>query len=120
VTQALKKSISYESLHKLLLKIEKKFIKMQFDSLDFMQTKQQVLFDSAEIFAFLEGKVFEVFSPGAKYKTLLLKSEDLIESKEYALLGKKILDLLIKISEIITTLPSSKQVLFASELQQVA
>ena len=119
VTSALKKNISYESLHKLLLKIEKKIIKTKIDSIDFMQVKQQILFDSAEIFSLLEWKIFETFSPGAKYKTILLQADDFNTEKQYALLWEKITELLQQVTEIIAALEKNKQQIFAGEVQQM-
>jgi ATP-dependent DNA helicase DinG len=119
VTQSLKKTISFESLQKLLLKIERKILKYKFWWDKIGIKKQQVLFDGAELFSILEWKIFSEFKLDAKYKTTLLSSDFFDDSPDSSLLAKKISDLLEGIKQDIIWIWEKESLKLSSEMQEI-
>ena len=119
VTNALKKRLSFQFFQNLFQKIEKKAWKQESD-IDMLVKKQELLFDSAELFSAIEGYVFSNFSLGAKYKSLILPDEFFTTRPELGLLVKKILDRLWDVRDQIQSLGDEKALYYSRELQDIS
>lgn len=119
VTQSLKKTISFESLQRLFLKIERKILKYKLRWDHIGMKKQQLLFDTAELFSILEGKIFSEFKLNARYKTTLLRAEFFESETNSALLAKKISDLLESLRQDIASLWEKESLKFSAEIQEL-
>ncbi len=120
VTQSLRKTLSFEWVQRLFQKVDKKLVKhkLSWDSMGIK--KQQLLFDTAELFSILEGKIFSEFALDAKYKTILLKDSFFTEYWNTITLAKKISDNLESLRQDIFTLWEKKALLLSSETQEIS
>lgn len=119
VTGSLKKTVSFDGVQKLLIKIERKILKYKIEGSELGLKKQQVLFDSAELFSILEWVIFSEFKLDAKYKTTLLKNSFFEDNTNSGLLAKKISDLLESLRQELASLPEKESVKFSSEVQEL-
>jgi ATP-dependent DNA helicase DinG len=119
VTGSLKKTVSFDGIQKLLIKIERKILKFKLQGEQIGLKKQQVLFDSAELFSILEWKIFSEFKLDARYKTTLLQKEFFENNKDSLLLAKKISDLLESMRQDIVSLWEKDSVKLSSEIQEL-
>ncbi len=120
VTQSLKKTLSFLQMQKLFQKLEKKQQKYKDTQEDILLQKEQILFDTAELFSLLEGAIFEKFSLDAKYKSLLLKEKFFSENTHIVLLAKKISDNLEIVRQKILWWEHKISLHFARELQEIS
>lgn len=110
VSQSLKRSISYDGFTKSLLKVENKLIKNKHSHNLFAAKKQELLFDLAELMSLLEGKIFESFSMNARYKTILLKAQDLEWQKQHILLASKSIESLQDLVKMLDDMSEKKNI----------
>ena len=119
VTNALKKRLSFQFFQNTFQKIEKKVWKYDSD-IDLQTKKQQILFDSSELFSIIEGYIFSNFSLGAKYKSLILPEEFFGIHEELPILAKKILEAFKDIKSDIQALGEDVALYYSRELQDIA
>ncbi len=91
ITSAMKKVLSHEYIQKTLEKWENILLAAKQTDTNFWILKSQILFQSAEIFSFCEGKIFEKFSLDAKYKNLLLQEDFFQKEEKLTLLAKNMI-----------------------------
>lgn len=119
VTQSLKKSLSFDGIQKLFQKIESKILKKKIILESVWIKKQQILFDSAELFSIFEWKIFSEFRLDQKYKISLLKKNFFNEEWNLPLLAKKVSDMLEFIRQEIISLWEKQSLFFSAELQEM-
>ena len=120
VTQALKKTFSFQYLQQLFQKLDKKVLKYKLVLDEIAVKKQQVLYDTAELFSLLEGKIFESFSQDAKYKTLLLQQKFFAENPHCWLLAHKIFESVDQVKKFFESQDEKYLSFFTAELQELS
>jgi len=119
VTQSLKKTISFDTLQKLLEKIEKKCLKYSIKLDKWALYKQSILFDCAELFSIFEWEIFSNFKLDTKYKNLLMSDDFFLKFPEIILLSQKISENLESLRQDIVSQGDKKAVHFSSEIQEL-
>lgn len=119
VTHSLKKTFSFQFLQKTFQKIEKKIWKYEISDSDMLIKKQDILFNSAELFSVFEGAIFEKFSLDAKYKSLHLKDSFFDDAPEIYLLAQKIRRSLEDLRQEIIALWDDRAIFFSREMQDI-
>ena len=120
VTNSLKKTLSFQTVQNIFQKIEKKISKYKIPQTDILMKKQNILFDSAELFSTFESGIFEKFSLHAKYKILSIQEAFFQEHPELLLLSNTISRSLRDLKQEIIDLWEDMSVHFSREIQELA
>lgn len=120
VTQSLKKTLSFQFLQSSLQKLDKKMLKYQIDMSPIMMVKQQLLYDTAELFSLFEGYIFEKFSSHEKYKICLLEGTFFQTYPSIGLLADKIISSFSVLESFIEKVQEEKSTVFITELQELS
>lgn len=119
VTQALKQSLSYSFLEKVFQKLTQKIEQHKVSSDNYVQIREQILFDGAEILSLIESRIFEKVSFHQRYKSILFSGEDFIESSRYSILARKMLWLCVELLSFLSEIHEDTAIFFSSEIQQI-
>ncbi len=119
LTQSLKKTLWFDSIKKLIEKIEKKQQKYHIASDVFSTQRVQCLFDAAELFSIIEWVIFSNFSLTARYKNLLLEYDFFDQNPELSLLSDKVYHTLQVLKQDVVTSHDDAEKWFSQELQEL-